>query len=134
MPESRMLARPERQWRATLLLGWPLAMGATTALMALDPVPLCAFRHLSGQPCPLCGATHACAALLDGNLAAAWQANPGLLPLLAIAAAHTAALALEAVTGRRFGSGRLWTSAWSGGLTLLLGAWVLRLLGLTGSS
>lgn len=129
MPDGAKLARPERQWRAAITLGWPMAIGATTALMSFEGSSLCAFRHLSGQPCPLCGATHACAALLNGDMAAAWQANPGILPVLVIAMAHTTTLALEALTGRRVASNRLWTGAWSGALTLLIGAWILRLLG-----
>ena len=120
MAEGASLSRPERQWRAAIPLGWPMAIGATTALMALDGLPVCAFRHLSGQPCPLCGATHACAALLDGNLAAAWQANPGLLPLVALAAIHTVTLSLEALAGRRIGSSRPWRTAWTAGLSFLV--------------
>lgn len=130
MPDGAKLARPERQWRAAITLGWPMAIGATTALMSFEGSSLCAFRHLSGQPCPLCGATHACAALLNGDTAAAWQANPGILPLLVLAMVHTAALVLEALSGRRIASKRLWTSAWGGALSLLLAAWILRLLGL----
>lgn len=131
MPDGARLARPERQWRAAITLGWPLAIGATTALMSLDGTSLCAFRHLSGQPCPLCGATHACAALLNGDMTAAWQANPGIVPMLVLAAVHTAALALEALSGRRIASDRLWRLAWSGASSLLVAAWISRLLALT---
>jgi hypothetical protein len=94
-PDAAQLTRAERQWRAVPLLGWPLALGAAPLLLATG-VPLCGFRHLTGQPCPLCGGTHACAALAQGDLMVAWQANPGLMPLFVIAAAHAAQLAWEA--------------------------------------
>jgi len=90
---------------------------------------LCAFRQLSGLPCPLCGGTHACAALAEGNFLAAWQANPGLMPLLAIAAVHTVQLAFEAWRGQRLVRWRVGAGAWSVGTALLLGGWILRLLG-----
>lgn len=127
-PEGGLLSHPERQWRAAICLGWPLAIGAVPVLMAAGG-SLCAFRHLSGLPCPLCGGTHACAALLQGDLAAAWQANPGLLPLLAVAAVHTGLLAGEALVARSFGPRRPWSRAWGGGGMFLLACWGLRLLG-----
>lgn len=129
MSEGTLLGRPERQWRAAIFLGWPLAMGAAPVLASLGELPLCAFRQLSGRPCPLCGGTHACVALLSGDLAAAWQANPGLLPLLVVAAAHTLLLAREALAGRRLGTPRWLSWAWAGSGAILLGAWNLRLLG-----
>ena len=90
--DATQLTRAERGWRAVPLLGWPLALGVAPLLLATG-VPLCGFRHLTGQPCPLCGGTHACAALAQGDLMVAWQANPGLMPLFVIAAAHAAQLA-----------------------------------------
>jgi hypothetical protein len=132
MPEvdgHHLLAPGERQWRASLTLAWPLALAGAPFLLTLGHVPLCAFRQLSGQPCPLCGGTHACAALVEGNFAQAWAANPGLMPLLAIAAVHSAQLAYEAWRGRRMVRWRVPTSAWQAGGVFLLGAWVLRLLG-----
>jgi len=127
--EDIPLSLPERQWRAAVCLGWPLALGAVPLMMSLAERPLCAFHHLSGLPCPLCGGTHACAALLHGDVLAAWQANPGVLPLLALAAVHTGFLAREALSARRVEFGRLWPRAWAGGGAILLGAWSLRLLG-----
>lgn len=127
-PEGGLLGHPERQWRAAICLGWPLAIGAVPLMMAAGG-SLCAFRHLSGLPCPLCGGTHACAALLQGDLAVAWQANPGLLPLLVVAALHTLMLAGEALAGRRLGSRWRWSWAWAGGGMFLLAGWGLRLPG-----
>lgn len=129
-PETGSLSRPERQWRAAVCLGWPLALAAVPLLAVLGNVPLCAFRELSGRPCPLCGGTRACAALLQGDPAAAWQANPGILPLLAVAAVHTGALGWEAWSGRRVAAPRRWSRAWTGAGVILAAAWCLRLVNL----
>ena len=129
MPDNQLLDGPQRQWRAALTLCWPLALGAAPLLLAVEQVPLCAFRELSGLPCPLCGGTHAYAALAQGDLLAAWQANPGLMPLLAIASVHTVQLAYEAWRGRPAERWRMGTGAWSAGAAILLGGWILRLLG-----
>ena len=125
-----LLSGPERQWRAAVTLGWPMALVGAPLLLSVGHMPLCAFRQLSGLPCPFCGGTHACAALAEGNFQAAWLANPGLMPLLAIAAVHTVQLALEAWSGQRLTRWRVGGKAWSAGLILLLGGWMLRLSGL----
>jgi hypothetical protein len=128
-PALALLRPGERQWRAALTLGWPLALGAAPLLL-LAKVPLCAFRQVTGQPCPLCGGTHACAALAQGDFAAAWQANPGLMPLAALAAVATLQIAWEAWHGRRVTRWRISPGAWWAGGLFLIGAWGLRLLGL----
>jgi hypothetical protein len=123
------LSPADRQWRAAAVLGWPLALGAAPLLLSLGEVPLCAFRQFTGQPCPLCGGTHACAALAQGDVLAAWQANPGLMPLLALAAVAAVQLAWEAWRGRRVTRWSISPRAWQAGGLFLLGAWGLRLLG-----
>ncbi len=60
---------------------------------------------------------------------AAWQANPGLLPVLAIAAVHTVQLGYEAWSGRRMVRWRIGAGLWSLGGAWLMAAWLLRLLG-----
>ncbi len=126
-PEGVPLSYAERQWRAVLTLGWPLLLGGAPLLVALGDVPLCAFRQLSGRPCPLCGGTHACAALVEGNFAAAWQANPGLVALLLIAAAHTLQLAYEAWRAKRLKRWRIGPGVWQAAAGFLLLVWLLRL-------
>lgn len=126
--EGALLTPGERQWRAVVTLGWPLALGAAPLLL-LAKVPLCAFRQITGQPCPLCGGTHACAALAQGDFTAAWQANPGLMPLAALAAVAALQLGWEAWHGRRVTHWRISPSAWRAGGLFLMGAWGLRLLG-----
>ncbi|NWG00898.1 MAG: DUF2752 domain-containing protein [Thermoanaerobaculaceae bacterium] len=84
----RAATREERQ------LAWLWAASAAAAV-ALRPVwlrlaphlPPCAFRALTGFPCPTCGSTHAALALLHGHPLEALRANPlataaGLLFLL----------------------------------------------------
>jgi disulfide bond formation protein DsbB len=102
-------------------------LGAAPLLLSLGNVPLCAFRQLTGKPCPLCGGTRACAALVEGNLMAAWQANPGLMPLLTIAAVHASQLAYEAWSGRKLTRWQIGPGTWSAGAAFLLCDWVLRL-------
>lgn len=127
---SGLLGTPDRQWRSALMLGWPLALLGAPVLLSLGDLPLCGFRHVTGLPCPLCGGTRACAALANGNFLEAWQLNPGLLLLLALAAAHSVQLGFEAWTGRRVQLWRVGADAWRAGLVVLLAGWVLRLMGL----
>lgn len=127
-PGGALLTAGERQWRAVVTLGWPLALGAAPLLLAR--VPLCAFRQFTGLPCPLCGGTHACAALAQGDVTAAWQANPGLMPLAVLAAVATLQFAWEAWHGRRMTRWRIRPGAWWAGGLFLMGAWALRLAGL----
>lgn len=126
---SGLLSPPERQWRSALTLGWPLALLGAPLVLALGDLPLCGFRQVTGLPCPLCGGTRACAALADGNVLMAWQLNPGLMVLLALAAAHSVQLGFEAWTGRRVSRWRVGAAAWRVGLVVLLAGWVLRLMG-----
>jgi hypothetical protein len=126
--EALDLSPPDRQWRAALTLGWPLVLGGAPWLLSLGNIPLCAFRELTGQPCPLCGGTRTCAALVQGNFAAAWELNPGLVVLLAIAAVHGIQLAIEAWSGKRLIPSTVWTRLWAVGGSFLLVTWVARLL------
>jgi hypothetical protein len=125
-----LLSSPERQWRSALTLAWPLALLGAPAVLSLGDLPLCGFRHVTGLPCPLCGGTRACAALAEGNFLAAWQLNPGLMVLLALAAVHSVQLGYEAWTGRRVHRWRIGADAWRAGIVVLLAGWVLRLMGL----
>jgi hypothetical protein len=79
----------------------PLGVVAAPAFLALGDVSLCAFKHLTGVPCPLCGGIRVCAALAQGDFVSAWQLNAGLLPLLGLAALHSVLLMVEAVKGQR---------------------------------
>ena len=126
---SGLLSPPERQWRSALALGWPIALLGAPLVLSLGDLPLCGFRHVTGLPCPLCGGTRACAALANGNFLEAWQFNPGLMALLALAAAYSVQLGFEAWTGRRVQRWRMGVDAWRVGLSALRAGWVLRLVG-----
>jgi len=130
-PEAAPLSPAERQWRAVPLLGWPLVLGAAPLLLTTG-VPLCGFRHLTRQPCPLCGGTHACAALVQGDWAAAWAASPGALVLLLWLVLLAGQAVVEGAQGRRRVARWPWwhpavLAAVGGGLAV---SWVLRLAGL----
>jgi len=64
-------------------LAWLWAASAAAALLlrrfwlaVAAYLPPCAFRQLTGVPCPTCGTTHAAVALLEGRPLAAFAANP----------------------------------------------------------
>ena len=50
-----------------------VVLGVFAALAVITPpdLPVCGFRWLTGRPCPLCGLTHALAALAKGHFAEA---------------------------------------------------------------
>lgn len=129
LPERPQLDTPQRQWRAAACLLPPLGIGMAPSFLSLGDVPLCAFKHLTGVPCPLCGGIRACAALAQGDLSAALLVNPGLLPLLAVAALHSGLLLAEVISGRKLAPPAALAAAWkvSGGILLM--AWLYRVLG-----
>lgn len=129
MAETTALSLPERQWRSVATLGWPLALLGAPAVASLGDLPLCGFRHLTGLPCPLCGGTRVCVALVQGNLEAAWAANPGLLLLLGLVAAQTVLWGAQAWTGCPLYRWHIGAWAWAAGLGVLLAGWLLRLTG-----
>lgn len=57
----------------------------------------CVFRALTHLLCPGCGVTRLCLALLQGDLAGAWQANPALLVMLPVLAVLAIRLSLRYV-------------------------------------
>ena len=122
-----------RRLRLAFGLGWPLAMAATPSWLGQGGLGLgCGFRALTGMPCPLCGGTHACAALVQGDWAAAWAASPGALVLLLWLVLLAGQAVVEGAQGRRRVARWPWwhptaLAAVGGGLVL---SWVLRLAGL----
>jgi hypothetical protein len=70
-------------WWQLLVTGSLLMLLASFPFLWMGNLPVCAFRWLTGQLCPLCGLTHGLAALLHGDGRGAWQSNP--LSFLAMA-------------------------------------------------
>jgi hypothetical protein len=60
-----------------LVLGLAVTVIAARLWIELGlPVSMCAWKNLSGLPCPLCGSTRAVAALSEFEVAAAFAYNP----------------------------------------------------------
>ena len=92
----------ERRRRLSRLLGGAgllLAAGLAYALWvrATGLALPCPFRAATGLLCPGCGVTRLCLALLRGDWAGAWRANPALLPMLPILAALAVRLSVRYV-------------------------------------
>ena len=132
-PAWQPLDRSARRPRLAFGLGWPLAMAATPSWLGQGGLGVgCGFRALTGMPCPLCGGTHACAALVQGDWAAAWAASPGALVLLLWLVLLAGQAVVEGAQGRRRVARWPWwhpaVLAAVGGVLVL--SWVLRLAGL----
>ncbi len=84
MPAQRLGAVP--WWAVAVVLGWLVLVGLGEALEASSgvDVPSCAFRLLTGVPCPTCGATRAVLAAGQTRFLAALLYNP-LLTVAAVA-------------------------------------------------
>lgn len=132
-PAWQPLDGSARRLRLAFGLGWPLAMAATPSWLGQGGVGLgCGFRALTGMPCPLCGGTHACAALVQGDWAAAWAASPGALVLLLWLVLLAGQAVVEGAQGRRRVARWPWwhpaVLAAVGGVLVL--SWLSRLAGL----
>lgn len=68
-----------RALRVVVVLG----VFAVLAVITPPDLPFCGFRWLTGRPCPLCGLTHALAALAKGHFAEAIHLH-ALSPLAVI--------------------------------------------------
>lgn len=53
-----------------------IILASARFLPLLSLLPECAFRRLTGFPCPTCGATHALVYLAQGEALAAFSSNP----------------------------------------------------------
>ncbi len=78
MDRSRRLRRVLGGCALLLAAGLGYALWVRLTGLALP----CPFHAVTGLLCPGCGATRLCLALLRGDWAAAWAANPALLILL----------------------------------------------------
>lgn len=85
-------------------------------------LPPCTLYYLTGRPCPSCGLTTSVSALLHGNFALAWRANPFGLAIVAFSAGLFLN-SLMALVVRR--SVRMKPSLVSWGVALFLLGWAL---------
>ena len=121
----------QRVGRLVAAAGWPLAMAAMPLWLQSGWGPTCGFRALTGLPCPLCGGTHACAALVQGDWAGAWAAHPGALGVLALASLWVLQWLAEGLVGVRRVQPWPWqrAAAVRGVVAALLLAWAASLVG-----
>jgi hypothetical protein len=123
----------ERAPRAAAPPLWPALAAALWAALAAAMVVLapaagvspatCAFRRVTGVPCPTCGSTRAALALLDGRPLAAIAFNP---MTVALGAAAIAWLALRIGLGRRVAlhaGARVRKALWIGAALLIALDW-----------
>jgi len=130
VPEGTALVLADRPWRLAIGLMLPAGVLLAPRFLALGDIPMCAFKHLTGVPCPLCGGIRACAALAQGDVASALLINPGLMPVLALATLHSGFMIAQAVSGRRLLAPGALTRAWQWAGASLLFFWLLRLYAL----
>ena len=103
-----------------------LGFGYVWVIRLLGRVLYCPFYMATGLLCPGCGVSRMCLALLRGDWAGAWRANPFLVILLPILAVL---LGLRAVRYVRMGErkGSVWENrAWTAVAILLVGYGVFR--------
>lgn len=62
-------------------MGWGyVGFAGVVRIFDVGTIPVCAFRALTGQPCPLCGITHAFGCLMVGDIAGATHLNALAVP------------------------------------------------------
>jgi hypothetical protein len=120
------------RWSHALLLLGVLMMVGVGLYLSPDPaghgthqqlgLPPCTIHFLTGRPCPSCGLTTSVSAIVHGQFALAWRANPiGFLIVAgAVVVACNSLMAL--VWGR---SVRLESTRFTLLLLALLGIWLL---------
>jgi hypothetical protein len=74
------------QWLVAGISGLILLAAAVVPLALVERIHLCAFRNLTGYPCPFCGLTRAFLMLAHGDVAGAWHIAPLGVPLFVITA------------------------------------------------
>ena len=135
---GRRLGRATRAGLAALALGL-VAVLATAGRLRPDPrgygtheqlgLKPCAFRALTGRPCPHCGMTTAFAWWARGRLDRAWRANPAGAVLAPTCLALIPWLLACAARGRPWGTRSLERPLMTvvvAAVALGLGAWTIR--------
>jgi hypothetical protein len=104
VPDSSLTPN-QRKFRGMLAFVVVALLGGAALLPLASPsgvfgLQVCAFKGLTGLPCPLCGGSRAVQAVLLGDLARALDLNLVALPAIVVLAAITIVLSCEATTGR----------------------------------
>lgn len=94
--------------------------------------PFCAFRRLTGWPCPTCGFTRAFVHMAHGEWTPVLHDCPAAIPFFLAAVFAAAALAAGLALGIRIRPGPRWAGraglvVWIAMVTLLLAHWAWRL-------
>ncbi|MCX7992149.1 MAG: DUF2752 domain-containing protein [Fimbriimonadales bacterium] len=85
-------------------------------------LPPCTIHFVTGRPCPSCGLTTSVSAILHGQLALAWKANPIGFLIVAVAVGVALNSLLALVYGRTL---RFDLSRFNWALIVLLSLWLL---------
>ncbi|HEY1497587.1 MAG TPA: DUF2752 domain-containing protein [Candidatus Solibacter sp.] len=93
LPPASIALNPSRDRQGAIYSLLPrlaalLAAFAVLYFFTPPDLPVCAFRWLTGRPCPLCGLTHAVFALAKGRIGEAIRLHP-LSPLAIVMLAGT---------------------------------------------
>jgi hypothetical protein len=99
------------------------------------PIDLCAFKQLTGLPCPGCGLTRSLCHAIRGDWSTSVSYHPAGVLLLAALAGGAVWLAVDCVAGRPVARGaraRLIRAGWVSGLAVSLTFWIGRLSGWIG--
>lgn len=105
VPANPLLRPDERKVRSILAFALVVVLAGVAFLPVNSPVfPLglqtCAFKGVTGLPCPLCGGTRATHALLHGDYARAAYLNVAAFPALVFFVTVGMVLSAEALRGR----------------------------------
>ena len=114
---------------------WLVAVGSGLILMAsallpftlIEKIHLCAFRNLTGYPCPFCGLTRAFLMVAHGDVTGAWHLAPLGVPLFALTVLALVWSVAGLMSRRKLTTPIPWRWILPLGAILLLVNWIYRL-------
>ncbi|TAN37395.1 MAG: DUF2752 domain-containing protein [Verrucomicrobia bacterium] len=114
-------------WLLAGVGGLILLASATLPLSLISRIHLCAFRNLTGYPCPFCGLTRAFLAMAHGDVTGAWHIMPLGVPLFVSTVAIFVWSAVALFLRRQLPPALPWRWIMPLGAILLLVNWIYRL-------